>query len=55
MTETKRYSYVCAQVQKLVFPPGGVLWRGGGFRDVHRAFFDQNMGKKIRVRGVVNM
>ena len=42
---------VCVQVEKLVFPPGGILWRGGGFRDIYRPFFEENTGKKIRVRG----
>lgn len=38
-------------VEKLVFPPGGILWRGGGFRDIYRTFFEGNTGKKIRVPG----
>ena len=40
-----------SQVQKLSFPPGGLLWRGGGFRNVHRKFFDGNLHGKIRVSG----
>ena len=31
------------------FPPGGECWRGGGFDEKHRAFFDSMRGKKYRV------
>ena len=40
------------QIQVLGYPPGGLLWRGGGFRDVHRAFFEKNLHSKIRVSDV---
>ena len=32
-----------------VYPPGGECWRGGGFDDQHRGFFEA--GKKYRVPG----
>ena len=31
------------------FPPNGETWRGGGFRNQHKAFFDGIKGKKYRV------
>ena len=40
------------QIQVLSYPPGGLLWRGGGFRDVHRPFFEKNLHNKIRVSDV---
>ena len=33
------------------FPAKGQTWRGGGFRDEHRAFFDRVKGSKYRVPG----
>ena len=44
-----RYGHVAAQVLASGYPSDGVLHRGGGFRDVHKPFFDANLGKKIRV------
>merc|ERR1712224_131879 len=31
------------------YPPDGETWRGGGFRDEHKAFFNSTKGKKYRV------
>ena len=40
---------MCTQVLESGYPSDGVLHRGGGFRNVHKPFFDANLGKKIRV------
>ena len=45
-----KYSHcMCTQLLESGYPSDGVLHRGGGFRDVHKPFFDANLGKKIRV------
>ena len=31
------------------YPPNGKIWRGGGFRRQHRAFFERMQGRKYRV------
>ena len=33
------------------YPPKGETWRGGGFRQQHRAFFESMKGRKYRVPG----
>ena len=33
------------------YPPNGETWRGGGFRQQHRPFFERLIGKKYRVPG----
>ena len=38
---------------RLKYPSDGGLHRGGGFRDVHKPFFDANLNQKIRVSIVV--
>jgi hypothetical protein len=40
---------VAGRTGGFVFPPNGECWRGGGFNEQHRGFFE--VGKKYRVPG----
>jgi hypothetical protein len=41
----------CPSVNVQSYPPKGETWRGGGFRDEFRPFFQNMKGKKYRVPG----
>lgn len=40
-----------AKVLEMRFPADGLLYRGTGFRNGHKNFFDRNLGKQYRIPG----
>merc|ERR1712224_259604 len=50
-TRCVRRNSTGASISEQSYPPNGETWRGGGFRQQHRSFFQSIKGQKYRVPG----